>query len=77
MNLVQKSLIGQNITTGALMYKCVEKGLKNDVKAEFLQQADLVGSRTVANFTTIIAHMTVHIFPTYAYPDEDTTCKGT
>ena len=68
--LVQKSLVGQNVTTGPPMYECMERVLKGDAKAEFLQQANLVGSRTVANFTTVMATMTVHIFPTYAYHDQ-------
>ena len=49
------------------MYECMEKVLKGDAKAEFLQQANLVGSGTVANFIKVMATMTVHIFPTYAY----------
>ena len=62
VELVQKSLVGQNVTTGSPMYKCMERVLKGDAKAEFLQQANLVGSCTVANFTTVMATMTVHIF---------------
>ena len=64
VDLVQKSLIGQNVTTGPPMYDCMERVLKDDAKAEFLQQANLVGSRTVTNFTTVMATMTVHVFPT-------------
>ena len=52
------------------MYKCIERMLKGDAKAEFRQQANLVGSCTVANFTTVMATMTVHVFPTYAYRDQ-------
>ena len=47
------------------MYKCTERVLKGDVRAEFTQQANLVGSCTVANFTTVMAIMTSCIFPTY------------
>ena len=70
VDLVQKSLVGQNVTTGKPMYDCMERVLKGDAKAEFLQQASLVGTRTVANFTTVMATMTVHVFPTYAYRDQ-------
>ena len=49
------------------MYKYIERMLKGDTKDEFLQQANLVGSYTVANFNTILATVTVHIFPTHAY----------
>ena len=68
--LVQNSLVGQNVTTGSTMYKCMERVLKGDAKAEFLQKANLVGSHTVANCTMVMATMTVHVFPTYAYCDQ-------
>ena len=42
VDLVQKSLVGQNDTTGPPMYKCMERVLKGDTKAECLQQANLV-----------------------------------
>ena len=35
MNLVQKALVGQNVTTGTNMYKYLEKVLKSDAKVEF------------------------------------------
>ena len=73
MNLVQKIFVGQNVTTGPPKYKCMERVLKGDAKADFLQQANLVGSYTVANFTKVMAIMTVHIFPTYV---KDNTNKG-
>ena len=49
------------------MYECMEKVLKGDTKAEYLQQANLGGSHTVAFFTMVMTTMTVHVFPTYAY----------
>ena len=61
IDLVQKVLVGQNITTGLPMYKCMEKVLKGDFKGEFTQQANLVGSLIVDNFTTVLAKMTMHI----------------
>ena len=70
VDLVQKSLVGQNVQKGPPMYDCMERVLKGDAKAEFLQQANLVGTRTVANFNTVMATMTVHVFPTYAYRDQ-------
>ena len=70
MDLVQKSHVGQKATSGPPMYKCMEKVLKRDTKAEYLQKPNLVGSQTVANFTTVMATMTIHIFPTYAYCDQ-------
>ena len=48
----------------------MERVLKGDAKAEFTQQANLVGSCTVGNFTTTMAIMTVHIFPVVAYQDK-------
>ena len=41
--------------------------MKGDAKAESLQQANPVGCRTVANFTRLMATMTVNIIPNYAY----------
>ena len=52
------------------MYECMVRVLKGDVKTEFLQQANLVGSCTDANFTTEMATMTVYVFPTFAYCDQ-------
>ena len=63
VDLVQMSVEGQNVTTGLPMYKCIERVLKGDAKSEFLQKANLVGKRTFANFPTVLATMTVHIFP--------------
>ena len=70
VDLVQKSIVGQNITTGPPIYKRMERVLKGDTKAEFLQQANLVVSCTVANFTMLMATMTVHVFPTFTYRDQ-------
>ena len=69
-DLVQKRLVGQNITTDPPMYAYMERVLEGDAKAEFLQQAILAGSRTVGYFTTVMATMTVHVFPTYTYDNQ-------
>ena len=69
MNLGQKSILGQNITSGSTLYKCMERMLKGDTKAEFLQKANLVGS-TVANIILLIATTTVHAFPAYMHLDQ-------
>ena len=37
VDLVKKSIVGQNITTGSPIYKCMERVLKGDDKAVFLQ----------------------------------------
>ena len=52
-------LIVQNDTTGSPKY----------TKAELLQQANLVGSCTVANFTTVMVTMSELVFPNHD------TCK--
>ena len=67
MDLVQKSLVGWNVTTGSPINERTERVLKGDSKDEFLQQANLVGSCIVTNFTMVIVSMTVYVFPTYAY----------
>ena len=48
----------------------MERVLKGDAKAKFTQQANLVGSRTVGNFETVMATMTVHIFAVLLYQDQ-------
>ena len=52
------------------MYECMERVLKGDTKGIFHQQANLVASCTVANFTTVMAAMAVHLFSTYTYRDQ-------
>ena len=52
------------------MYKCMERVLKGDTKAEFTQKTYLVRSRTVGNFTMVMAIMTLNIFPVLAYQDQ-------
>ena len=45
----------------------MKKVLKVDAKAEFTQQADLVGSHPISNFTVVMALITMHIFPKLDY----------
>ena len=52
------------------MYECMEWALEDDAKLERTQQANLVGSRTVGNVTTVMATMTMHICPVLAYQDQ-------
>ena len=70
MDLVQKSLVGQNVTTGPFMSECMETVLTGKAKAEFRQQANLAGTHTVANFTFVMNKMTAHILPTCANRDQ-------
>ena len=70
VDLVQKALVGQNVTTDPPMYNCMERVLKGDAKAEFTLQANLVRSHTADNFTTVMATMTMYIFPVLAYQDQ-------
>ena len=53
------------------MDECMESVLTVDAKAEFLHQANLAGTHTVANFTTLMNEMTFHISPTYANRDQN------
>ena len=52
------------------MYECMESILKGDATSEFTQLANIVGSCTVSNFSTVMATMTVHIFPVLAYQNQ-------
>ena len=70
MDLVQKIPVGQNVTTGPPMYKCMERVLTGDTKAVFCQKANLAGLHKVAKCNTVMNKMTAHIFPTYANHDQ-------
>ena len=64
MNLVQKRLVGQNVTTVPFIYECRNRVLIGDAKADFLQQTNLAVTHTVVNFTTVTNTMTAYIVPT-------------
>ena len=66
-DLVQKALVEQNDITDAHMYKCMERVLKCDTKAKFIQQPNLVGSCTVGSFNLGMTTTTVFIFHIHAY----------
>ena len=59
------------------MYDYMERILKGDAKAKFTQQANLVGSRTVGTFTTVMAIMTVQIFLYRPIKTRNGTCIST
>ena len=48
----------------------MERVLKGDAKAEFLQKANIVGSHIVIYVTMIMATMIVYVFPSYTYCDQ-------
>ena len=77
VDLDQNASVRQNVTTVSPMYECIERGLKGQINIEFTQQANLVGSCTIGNFTIVTATMTVHIFPALAYHDQKRICIGT
>ena len=52
-------IVLQNITASPLMYECMERLLKGDVKADFLQKANLECIGAVAIYTTEMANLTV------------------
>ena len=51
LDIVQKSLLGQNITTGQPMYECMERVLKDDARAEVHRQFDY-GKRQLFLYTS-------------------------
>ena len=54
MDLVQKALVGQNVTTGSPMYERMDRVLKDDSKAKFLtQQTNLVNYEIFQCFDVI------------------------
>ena len=70
MDLIHTVFEGQNITTGIPMSKYMEKVQTDDAEAEFIKQDNLVGHHTVGNFIVVMATMTVHIVPKFAYQDQ-------
>ena len=55
----------------------MKRVLKGDAKVEFTQYANLVGSRSVGNFTILMTKITIHIFPVLAYQARNGTCTCT
>ena len=70
MDIDQKSLVGQNVTTSLPMYECMKRVLIGETKAKFCQQANLAGNHTVANFTAVMNKMSAHILTIYANCDQ-------
>ena len=60
VDIVQMALVGQNVTTGLTMYKCMERVLEGDSKAKFTQQTNIGGSRTFGSFTTVMVTITMY-----------------
>ena len=65
-----KALDGQSISMGSLQYTFTEHLLTGDTKATFNQTALGIGIRTVDNFNTVLAEMTKHAFPAYAFREQ-------
>ena len=70
VEVVNKCLIGQNITTGPTMYSVVQRVLEGDAKAQFNLQTAAHGNQTVTNFRNVMATMTAPVFPRYALRDQ-------
>ena len=65
-----KALDGQSISTGPLPYKFTEHLLTGDAKATFNQAALGIGICTIDNFNKVLAKMTKHAFPAYAFREQ-------
>ena len=74
VELVNKCLVGQNITNGPQMYHLIQQFLQGDVTSQFDTQAAAFGNPTVANFKAIMATMTVHVFLRYDLREQKGTC---
>ena len=70
VELVNKCITGQNITTGPQMYQLVLRVLQGDAKAQFEAQTGHFGAQNPRNFKNVMAAMTVHVFPRYALRDQ-------
>lgn len=70
VELVNKCIAGQNITAGPQMYQLVLRVLQGDAKAQFEAQTGHFGAQNPRNFKSVMAAMTVHVFPRYALRDQ-------
>ena len=61
VKLINKCLVGQNITTGPAMYAVVQRVLEGDAKAQFNLQTAAHRNQTVINFKNVMATMTAHV----------------
>ena len=62
-----KALDGQGISTGSQRYMFTERLLTGDAKAIFNQTALDIGMCTVDNLNKVLAEITKHTFPAYAF----------
>ena len=62
-----KALDGQSISTVPSRYMFTERLLTGDTKATFNQAAQDIVIHTVDNFNKVLAEMTKHVFPAYAF----------
>ena len=65
-----KALDGQSINTGPLRHMSTELLLTGDAKATFNQSTQVIGIRTFVNFNKVLAEMTKHVFPAYAFCEQ-------
>ena len=68
--LKKRVLDGQSISMGPLRYTFTERLLTGDAKATFNQAVQDIGIRTVDKFNKVLAEMTEHTFPAYAFHEQ-------
>ena len=66
-DILLKALDGQSISMGPLWYTFTERLLTGDAKATFNKAALDIGISTVDNLYKVLAEMTKHAFPAYAF----------
>ena len=52
------------------MYNCMEHILKGDAKPEFISHSTAQGNRIIEHYAIVMANMTKHVFPAFAYRDQ-------
>ena len=62
-----KALDGQSISIGHQRYMFTKTFLTSDAKATFSQATLDIGIRTIDNVNKVLAEMTKHAFPAYAF----------
>ena len=67
---------GQTVNTRPLQYMFTERLLTGDARAIFDQAALVTGIHTIDNFNKVLAKLTKHAFPAYAFANRKGSYLG-
>ena len=69
-DLLQKALLGQNITDGPTMFNYTENVMTGDALAFFKRKTLEAPARTAARYKIVMKELTAHVFPVHAYREQ-------